>query len=384
MFLINTSSSYLFSYKKNLIIADQNAFIINIIHILYTRLVNLSQILILLFTKNYYLYLIIRFICQLLENIVASIIATKKYPYIREKTKEPLPKNLFDDIKKKIKALFLHKVGSSIINGTDNIIISSFLGVSTVGLYFNYYTIISSVNNLFKQIIESSTASVGNLLVSSKDHIKQFDVFKKIRFLNFYISCFSAVCILLLIKPFIEVWIGNKYLLPNYVTFTLIINYFQKMQRTTYQTFKDAAGIWHEDRFIPLIESIINIFISILFLKLFGLVGVFIGTICSGFVLWFYSYPKYIYTNIFKRKYSSYFIETTGYITLFLVISSICIIVTSLFSITNVYLCLLFNLLVAIIIPNIFIYFVLVKKNYFNYYIKSIMNMIKKIINNYL
>lgn len=166
MFLLNTSISYTLSYRRNLIIANQKNYIINIIHIIYIIILNLSQLLVLYLTKNYYLYLGIKIICQILENFVCYIIAGKLYPFITSKNVKPLDKNLKDDIFKKVKALLFHKVGYSVVSGTDNIIISSFLGVVTVGFYTNYNMVITAVNNLFSQIIGSTSASVGNLLAT--------------------------------------------------------------------------------------------------------------------------------------------------------------------------------------------------------------------------
>lgn len=378
LYLINSSSSYLLLYKRNLIQANQKSYIINIVHIIYLLLLNITQIIVLIFTKNYYLYLIIRFTFQLLENIVCSIIASNMYTYINEKCTEKLDKSTLDDIIKKVKALLSHKIGAIVIGGTDNIIISSFLGISTVGLYSNYNTIISSVNTLFNQVILSATASVGNLLASKETLEKKYSIFNRMRFLNFILSCFSAICILVIIKPFIKIWIGEQYLLNITVTMTLVFNYFQKMQRYTYNTFKDAAGIWYEDRFIPIIESIINIIFSVILVKIFGLVGVFIGTIISGLALWCYSYPKYVYKKIFNRTYMEYAKETLGYILLFIILSLGTYYLSTLITFDNIWIKLISNALIAIIVPSISLFFIFRKTDNFKYFLDLSNRYLKK------
>ncbi len=367
MFLINTSISYLLSYKKNLIEANQNNYIINLVHLGYIIILNITQLLILFFTKNYYLYLGIKILLQVIENLINSYIANKMYPYIKEKATK-LDKNTALDIFKKVKALFFHKIGGSVINGTDNIIISYFFGVATVGLYANYYMIIGSVSNMFRLVINSSTASVGNLLASNETTLKKFIVFKKMRFLNFVLSTFSGVCILLIITPFIKIWIGNAYTLDMFVTITLVFNYFQKTQRNIYQTFKDAMGVWHEDRFVPLIESLLNIVFSVLLLKIFGLAGVFMGTMVSGLILWGYSYPRYVYKKIFNRSYFNYAIETLGYILLFIIIASTTYYISLLITFDNLFLQLLSNSIIALVIPNLFILIIFRKTDNFKYF----------------
>lgn len=379
MYLINTSSSYLLSYKKNIIQADQKGYILNIVHIFYVVILNCFQMFILFQTHNYYLFLGLKFIFQLIENIVDYYIASRLYPYLKETNVKNLDKSTSDDIYKKVKALFFHQIGSSVINGTDNIIISTFLGVSIVGLYSNYYMIINAVNILCKQFITATTSSVGNLLSSDSSIEKKFEVFDNMRFINFILSCISANCILLIIQPFIILWIGENYLLSSMVVVVLVLNYFQKTQRSVYQTFKDSAGIWYEDRYIPIIEAIINIIVSIICVHLMGLAGVFVGTIVSGLILWLYSYPKYVYTVLFKRKYSKYYIETIKYIVLFICIAVCSMAISFFINVKNMYLKIIINLAIATLLPIVFI-LIAYRSNSKLMYLKKLINkFLKKI-----
>lgn len=382
LFILSTVSSYLMIYKRNLIIATQRNYIINIVHMIYLIILNFSQLLILFLTKNYYLYLIIKIALQFVENFVITYIASKLYPNINIFNAKKLDKETEEDIFNRVKALVFHKVGTVIINGTDNILISHFLGIIQVGLYSNYYTVINAINMIFSQVISSTTASVGNLLITeSKDKI--FDTFKKIRFLNFWIACFTGVCLLVLLQPFISIWVGEQYLLEFSVVCVLVFNYYQKMMRNSYSTFKDSGGIWIEDRYVPLIESILNIFFSILFLKLFGLVGVFIGTIFSGLALWLYSYPKFVYKNLFGRKYKDYFKETFGYIFLFFIICFIVYSITSKVNLNNLILQILLNLIICIIVPNFILVVIFRKSSNFKYFmtlLNKILSRIKNVI----
>ena len=162
--------------------------------------------------------------------------------------------------------------------------------------------IINAVQTVINHIIQATRASVGNLLVT-ESKTKHFDIFNKIRFVNFWISCFSSICIFVIMDSFITIWIGYKFVLPTKVLLVLVINFFIVSSRSTYGAFKEAAGIFYEDRFVPIIESLLNIVLSIIFVKKFGLMGVFMGTIASGLVLWCYSYPKYVYNKLFGRKF---------------------------------------------------------------------------------
>jgi O-antigen/teichoic acid export membrane protein len=377
LFLFDTVASYLLTYKRSILYANQKTYVINIVHIIYLILMNLLQVVILICTQNYILYLIIKIVFRILENIVITFIANKMYPYIKEKNVEEIEKETKFGIIKKVKGLVFHKVASFVVNGTDNILISTFLGVGTVGLYSNYNTILQAVNTLFSQIFSSITASVGNLLVE-KNNEKSYEIYKKMLFMNSWIYNFSAIAILCLMEPFIKIWIGEKYLLSFSVLVVITINFYIQGMRKTTITFKEAAGIFHEDRFVPVVESIINIIASIIFLKLFGLKGIFLGTITSTAILFFYSYPVFVYKKLFNRKYSEFLKEHGKYLLLSIILGIITVFITSKIKIYNNILKLIVNAIVVLIVPNLIQYIIFRNKDEFKYFSDMLKNVLLK------
>lgn len=377
LFLLETICSYILSYKRSMLYADQKEYITNIIHMGYTILVNTMQLTFLYFTHDYYLYLIIKVMMRLVENIVISSYVNRRYSYLLDNNVTKLDSKTEKDIFQKIRALFFHKIGTFIVSGTDNIIISKYLGLVTVGLYSNYYMIINAVQTVINHIIQATRASVGNLLVT-ESKTKQFDVFNKIRFVNFWISCFSSICIFVIMDSFITIWIGYKFVLPTKVLLVLVINFFIVSSRSTYGAFKEAAGIFYEDRFVPIIESLLNIVLSIIFVKKFGLMGVFMGTIGSGLVLWCYSYPKYVYNKLFGRKISDYMKETIYYFIIFILIAGFTYSLAILISFDNVYLQFISNVLIALIVPNVIMLLLFSKDESFKYFINMLKGLKKR------
>lgn len=376
LFILDIVCSYVLSYKRSIINANQKNYIVNLIHIFCLAVLNISQIIVLLLTKDYYLYLIVKIIMRLLENILITYVANKLYTYL-DNSNYKLDKETRNDIMKKVKALFFHKIGGFIVLGSDNLIISKFLGVITVGLYSNYYLVINAVQSLFCQAINVLTPSVGNLLIED-DKTKIYSIFKKVRFINFWITCFSGTAILVIMDSFVSVWIGNEYILPILVLIVLIFNYYQKSMRSSYMVFKEAAGIYYEDRFVPLMESVLNIVFSIILCKSFGLAGVFMGTIISGLALWCYSYPKYVYKKLFDRSYINYVKETIGYIILFILIASGTYYLSTIINFSNIYLEFISNVIISLIVPNILLLIIFFKTDNFKYYSNLLKNVIKK------
>ena len=352
LFLLESVISYFVSYKRSILYASQKNHIIDIVHILYTILMNAVQILILYTTHDYYLYLITRIVFKFVENIVITTLANKYYPSIRKLRRQSVDPTVKKGILAQMRALFLHRIAGIVVNGTDNVLISKFFGLGTVGLYSNYYLIINAIQTIFSQTSRAVTASVGNLLVTETKE-KQFDSFRKIRFLNFWIATFASIATMIIIEPFVSVWIGTDYIMDKLVLITLIINLYQTLMRNAYMSFKEAAGIFRQDKFVPLVEATTNIVFSILFIYLFGLAGVFMGTIASSLVIWFYSYPKYVYKNLFSRTYRSYARETVAYAILFALIATATFALSSLIPSGNIWLELILNILLAIAVPNI-------------------------------
>ena len=142
--------------------------------------------------------------------------------------------------------------------------------------------------------------------------------------------------------------------------------------RGSFSIFKDAAGIWIEDKYIPIFQSIINLISSIILVKLIGLTGVFIGTILSSFVLWFYSYPKFVYKKLFDKNISLYVKELIEHILIFLIIIFISYILNSYYN--N----LLITIIICILLPNIVLVILYKNKEEYLYYKKLILCKIKK------
>lgn len=349
LFLTDTFVSYLAAYKQSILYANQENYIINIIHIVYLIVMNFSQLFLLYLTENYYLYLITKIICRLLENVVISLVVLKKYPIFFIKNQEKIDSSTSKDILTRTKGLIFHKIGTFIVDGSDNIIISTFLGIKMVGLYTNYSLILNAVTNLTTQVFSAITSSVGNLLVSVNKE-KNVEVFKNIYFINFVMATIISVGFLCCIQPFISIWIGKKYLLSSFIVITLAINLYIKILSRTMNTFKEAAGIFYEDRYVPILQSVINIIVSILLSYCLGLAGVFIGTIVSNLLLHLYSYPKYVYKQLFSNGVISYFKNFIKYLFIFILILVICYLITFVVIVNNVFLQLLLNIIISLIL----------------------------------
>ena len=312
LFLSNSVISYFFVYKKSIITADQKLYVINIYQEITSFIQVCAQCAVLLLTGDYILYLVIQICCTLLNNLWVAHKADKMYPYLKEKA-EPLPKEESKRIFRNVKDLALYKFGSAVLNGTDNLIISSMFSVVFVGLASNYVMILNMFTNVLSKITNSFTASVGNLNAVS-DSDKQYEVFHKLFFLTVWMFGFASYGMMLFFNDVIGLWLGQDYLLDMLTVFSLVLSFYvSSVQFATY-TFRTTLGLFHQGRFAPAVASVVNIGSSILLAWLIGLSGVFFATAISRFFVITLVDVILIYKYGFKKNPREYFLMYLGYL----------------------------------------------------------------------
>lgn len=321
IFLFNTVSSYFVAYKYSLVNAEQNNYIqTNIITI--TKMVTVSlQIVIIIFTGNFYLYLLTAAFVELMQKIFVSRYLNRRYPYLSDKDVKSLSKEETGEIVNKTKALVFHKVGDVARLQTDSMIISAFINVTLVGYVGNYNMILTSVANFVNIIFNSVLSGFGNL-IATESREKQYRIFKVYRFFACWIYGFSTVGFFLLLTPFIVIWQGKEKVLAGSVVACILIDYYFKGDRIVLSNFKTAAGVFEQDKYLALIQGVVNLFISIVLVQKIGLVGIYIGTIVSGLIANF-TKPFIIYKVCFDKKAGAYFMDSFKYLIVLAVILSI-------------------------------------------------------------
>ena len=371
LFVLNTSVSYFFSYKRNLIIADQNRYIATIYRYGFYTLLNFSQIIYLVLMKDYIGFLILQIIATVLQNLIISKKADKMYQYLRDKDKVPLDEDTKKHIIKNTKAMMMHKIGGVVVTSTDNIILSSFVSVVAVGIYSNYFMIINALNIITGQVYNSLVASIGNLCASDSTE-KQFNIFKNINFLTFWIFSFSSICLITLFNPFITMWIGSDYLFGMDIVLVLVINFYITGMRKSSLTFREATGLFYQDRWKAIFESVINLVMSILLVMKLGIIGVFLGTFISSITTCIWIEPYVLYKYCFKKDVYQYFSDYLKKMILTISLGTLVYLICTFIS-GNIYLVFFTKLLICLLIPNVVFFLIYRKTDEFKYLYEKIL-----------
>lgn len=372
-YLFNTSITYFFSYKNSIIIADQKNYISSLISYAISFCQTILQIIVLVLTRNFLLYLGIQSICLLLYNIIISKKADKMYPYIKKNKHIKVDDKTKNSLTSNIKSLMIVKLSGVLVNNTDNMIMTYFSGITSVGLCSNYNMLISIISSVLAQVFGGITASVGNL--NAKESIeKKEEFFNIINFINFWLFGFSAVCIILLSNDVIQLWIGKKFVLPIYIPIALAINFYMVGMQNAVWTYKNTMGMFKYGRYLLLVTALINLVLSMILGKYIGLVGILISTaIARGLTNTWYD-PYAVYRYGFKKSAKSYFIR---YIKFILILLLILIVNSYLFSLLKGPIIITFILKITIctIVSNFIIVAIFYKTSEF-IYIKQLLSSI--------
>ena len=324
LYVVDAGVSYFLSYKRSIIICNQQSYIINGTNFLKIVSTNILQIVFLVLTRNYFIYLLIRVLCTFGENVLISLIANQKYPYLREKATMPEP-NVTSKIKKNILAMSMHKIGTVVVFGTDNIIISKFVSLAATGLYSNYVLITNAAASLLTQFFTAITASVGNYLVEKKENTDDiYRMYRNILFVNFCLYFIVSLGIFICMQNFMTVWLGKDFLLSRCVLLCIVL----RIRKTTL-VFKDASGLFWKDRYKPLLEAGSNLLFSIPLAIHFGIAGTIIGTIITNILVSGIIEAHITYKYLFKRSVWLFFREEIKYYVILILSLAGCSFITS-------------------------------------------------------
>lgn len=315
LFLINTSVSYFFNYKRSIIVASQNGYIDSLNLLQFNLLKNILQIAVLVVFNSFVGFLVIQIICTFLGNVSVSYKADKLFPFLAKYKSEKVDKTVLHSIKKNVLGMAFSKLGGVVVGGIDNLFISKFIGVIAVGCYANYLLLTQTLKTIFIQLFTPLTASVGNYVVS-KSVEDTYTFFKKILFFNAYLAIFFSCCLASIVNSFIGLVWGEEYVFSTLLTIGIVFNFYIDRIRQTSQIFIDVNGLFWQIKWRALIEAVVNIILSILFVKVLklGLSGIILAILLCNIFVNFWWEPYVVFHSFFYKNMTYYYYANFKYV----------------------------------------------------------------------
>lgn len=322
LYLLNLGATvlsyWLYAYKNCILQAHQRVDIVSKVSLVTSTIQYALQLLVLWLFKDYYLYVIVLLSTQALTNIATAMCADRIYPQFKPKGQIATEEK--KAINNRIKDLFTSKIGGIIYDSADTIVISSFLGLTALAIYQNYFYILNAITGLITVVFSACTAGIGNsIVVETKG--KNYKDLNKFTFIICWGAGFCAVCLLCLYQPFMELWVGKDLMLSSSAVICFVVYFFVRQLNSLFNTYKDASGMWHEDRFRPLVAALTNLALNLILVQFIGLYGILISTVlaivCVGMPWLLHN----LFTVIFEKKYLVGYLKNLLYYCFIILIS---------------------------------------------------------------
>ena len=295
--LVATASSYFFAYKRSLIFVDQKQFVCKIVDIGCNIVCSIFRVIVLIVFRSFHLYLLLQLIQSVASNVILACYCDKHYSFIKEKTSEKFTdvKGMLNDMKN----LLLGKVAGYVYSCTDNLVISTFIGVSIAGGFSTYRYVTNAVKNLMHNTTDSITATLGNN-VQTREVEENYVVLRKYSFVRFVVGNILVTGLCMCTDAFVGVAFGKEYIISNWILYFICADMFIGIVYGPLNEYINVLGYFDMEKYINLGGAVINIGLSILLVQKMGVVGVLVGTVASQI---FFMVAKSIL--IFKRYFKS-------------------------------------------------------------------------------
>ena len=324
LFLLNLAATvlsyWLFSYKNSLLQAYQRADVVSKVTMVVNTVRYALQFILLFLFHNYYIYLIVTLGSQAAVNICTAIVVDKMFPDYQAKGKiDDKEKNI---INQRVRDLFTAKLGGIVVNSVDTLVISAFLGLTVLAIYQNYYFIITALLSIVNILIYSCMSGIGNSIITETKQ-KNLSDLKTFTLIISIVSCFCMSCLLNIYQPFMKIWVKKDELIFAYPAVICFSVYFFIVEiNTLLNSYKDAAGIWHEDRFRPLVTAGVNLILNLIMVRLGGVYGILLSTVISMVVVGMPWLLTNLFTTIFEKEMmKEYLKKMLGYIGISVVVA---------------------------------------------------------------
>lgn len=298
LYVVNTCLSYTFAKYPIIFTANQEYGFVRMVQGSGKIIFQLLQVLILIKLKSFTLFISV----MILENIYCYCIY--KYHYKRKYNFIKNVKEKEDTIMKNMKNMFWHKIGGLIVFNTDYIILSKFTTLSIVGIYSSYLMVYQMVLTIMNILTPVLRPLVGIFIVKNSSK-KIYIYWRKLYSFYVMLSTGLIIYIYIFITPFMKLWLGEEFVLPNTTVILILLNLFIHLTRGITDVFKECCGFF-DDILMPIFESGINFILSIILVRKIGLNGVIFGTLASNVIVIFLWRPILVFNRCFGKKAIDY------------------------------------------------------------------------------
>lgn len=379
MYILTSASSYFLIYKTMLLRAKQRNRVVSMVQVVVETVETILAIVLLLILKEFFAYLTIHLIATWIKNIYLSRLSVKMYPESFQPNEAELTREERNKLIRDIACLTVYTLSGVVINSTDSIFISAFVGTVEVAIVGNFTLLISSIRTVVQQINNSLKSSVGNLAATSTPE-KQELVFNRIVFIAFWAVCFTSTCLFVLLDPFVgEIWLGKSYEISTQVLVVLMLNYFIAVMVFPVESFRTSNGLFVQGWARPAIMAVMNIVLDYFMGKQWGIIGIFLATTISRLLTQVWFDPYLVYKAVFHKSPFTFYKKYVIYACITAISCALATFATGFITVANPYISFILKAAIAVVIPNLIIVALFHSSGEFSYVRGLLLTYVKKL-----
>ena len=363
LYILNLTATvltyWLFAYRNCLLMAHQRNDVSSKVSLITITLQYGIQFAVIIFLQDYYLYIIALLVTQIMSNILTAFVTKRMYPDYTPVGE--VSKDQRKTINRRIKDLFTAKIGAVVVNSADTIVISAFLGLEMLAVYQNYFYLLEAVKGLIGIALGACMAGIGNsLIVESK--AKNLNDLNKLTFIIAWISGMCTCCFLCMFQPFMQLWVGENLMLEYTAVICFGVYFFVMEINQLLNIYKDAGGLWHEDRFRPIVTALANLVLNLFLVNFWGIYGVLLSTVLTALFIGMPWLLHNLFSVLFEKKeLKGYLLKTLSYTFFSALACLICVTVCHFINLSGL-IQLIVNMAVCLVISNVLFFIVYYKR----------------------
>ncbi len=282
-YLVGTDLQYmLFPEIVSLSAAYQRKDFLSWINIISQIIMYTLQIIAIVCVHSYLLYIVSIIVHGIIVGILRKCVKNRYFPQIRVEG-EISPEER-KEITKNVLAMVGHQFDIKILGSVDNIFISVWLGLQVLAVYGNYFYVVTVVLMFMQILYNAALSSIGNAL-ATEDVESNYERFKCMFLLNAFLGGWAVCCMLCMYNNFMLIWMGKTSLLGDDVVLVFCLYFYISQVRKSVQLFKDAGGMWYNDRLKPYVSIVVDLVLDIILIPRIGVIGAILSSvICLGII----------------------------------------------------------------------------------------------------
>jgi O-antigen/teichoic acid export membrane protein len=317
LFLFRSVLEYGMLSPRFVIQADQKLYKVNLLIQGYRIVEMIVEITLLYMGVNYITLLIVTIIIRFISYLVTNKRIHKEYPWLQTVSKDKVIPI------KGMHNVFYHKIVGAVYYNTDIILLSSFLSTTVVTIYSSYNYIVKTLTDIIQMCATAATPSFGNAMVTESEE-RRLAIFEEINSVFILAAGILSIILYKVMTPFVSIWIGNGMIMSQMALILMIVSLYLNILLRPFHMVKEVENLYKETQNSVLAEAVINIVLSVVFVKKFGITGVLLATVIARASTTIIFFPIYIYKNIFNKLSSEYYFILIINLVITILISYVC------------------------------------------------------------